>query len=225
MRHRFTLSAWGAISPWPAEKLAGGDHRLAARRPGARGAMGRGLNYDHGTGRGVGSLSRRARGPQRISGRPPRRLRLGRDDRLQRARLLQDRRLRHPHREPAVRHRRRAIPGGERPMLGFETLTLAPVDRRLIEPSSMLNPARSAPGSTPITRGSSKIGPGLDPTVRAWLKKVARRSGEPLPLDGFPRPCRGIHKREHERIGRRGKRRRRPRHEAEEASHKGADPT
>jgi len=30
-----------------------------------------------------------------------------------------------------------AIEGGEIPMLGFETLTLAPIDRRLIEPSML----------------------------------------------------------------------------------------
>ena len=41
------------------------------------------------------------------------------------------------------------IPGGERPMHGFETLTLAPIDRRLID-RDLLTPT-SAPGSTPTT--------------------------------------------------------------------------
>ena len=49
-----------------------------------------------------------------------------------------------------------AVPeGGDRPMLGFETLTLAPFDRRLIDPA----PARrraSAPGSTPTTPASPR---------------------------------------------------------------------
>ena len=59
-----------------------------------------GLDYDHGTGHGVGSYLGVHEGPQRIA-----QARLGRraaagDDRVQRARLLQDRRIRHPHREP-----------------------------------------------------------------------------------------------------------------------------
>ena len=44
------------------------------------------------------------------------------------------------------------IAGGERPMLGFETLTLAPIDRRLIVDGDA-DAARSAPSSTPTTPG------------------------------------------------------------------------
>ena len=60
-----------------------------------------GLDFDHGTGHGVGSYLSRARGAaEHLQGRHG-----GagaRHDRLQRARLLQDGRLRHPHREPGA---------------------------------------------------------------------------------------------------------------------------
>jgi Xaa-Pro aminopeptidase len=58
-----------------------------------------GLDFDHGTGHGVGSFLSVHEGPQRLSkiGHCP----AGdRDDRLQRARLLQGRAFRHPDREP-----------------------------------------------------------------------------------------------------------------------------
>ena len=51
-----------------------------------------------------------------------------RHDRLQRARLLQDRRLRHPHREFELVVAA-DIAGAEKPVNAFETLTLAPIDR------------------------------------------------------------------------------------------------
>ncbi len=63
-----------------------------------------GLDYDHGTGHGVGSYLSVHEGPPRISklGTAPLE---ARHDPVQRARLLQDRRLRHPHREPGARGR------------------------------------------------------------------------------------------------------------------------
>ena len=69
-----------------------------------------GLDYDHGTGHGVGSFLAVHEGPARISklGTVP--LEPGMIL-SERARLLQARRLRHPHREPRRRHARRADPG------------------------------------------------------------------------------------------------------------------
>ena len=72
-------------------------------------AVGAGLDFDHGTGHGVGSYLSVHEGPARIS-------KLGTDgaqarhDPVERARLLQSRRLRHPHREPGAggRGRRRS---------------------------------------------------------------------------------------------------------------------
>src|SRR6185312_14987203 len=91
-----------------------------------------GLDYDHGTGHGVGSYLGVHEGPQRISKAPstvplmpgmivsnePGYYREGAYGiRIENLQVVS---------EPA------AIEGGERPMLGFETLTLAPIDRRLV---------------------------------------------------------------------------------------------
>src|SRR5204863_3960225 len=91
-----------------------------------------GPDYDHGTGHGVGACLGVHEGPQRIAKQPNTvALRPGMivsnepgyykegafGIRIENLQFVT---------EPAV------PPGGERPMLGFETLTLAPIDRRLI---------------------------------------------------------------------------------------------
>ena len=94
-----------------------------------------GLDYDHGTGHGVGSYLSVHEGPARISkiGTVP----------LKRGMILSN--------EPGyykagaygirienlVLVREADIAGAERPVNGFETLTLAPIDRRLIEHSML----------------------------------------------------------------------------------------
>ena len=94
-----------------------------------------GLDYDHGTGHGVGSYLVGARGAAAHLEGAEHPAAAARDDRLERARLLQDRRLRHPHREPRGGAAWEGAPKGdaEREILGFETLTLAPIDRKLID--------------------------------------------------------------------------------------------
>ena len=91
-----------------------------------------GLDFDHGTGHGVGSYLSVHEGPQRIS-------KLGSAE-LEPGMILSN--------EPGyydaghwgirienlVVVERRAIAGAEREMLGFETITLAPIDLALIEP-------------------------------------------------------------------------------------------
>ena len=73
-----------------------------------------GLDYDHGTGHGVGSYLSVHEGPQSISKAGMVALEPGMIL-LQRARLLQGRRLRHPHREPgAGRRARRPAPTAKR---------------------------------------------------------------------------------------------------------------
>ena len=64
-----------------------------------------GLDFDHGTGHGVGSYLSVHEGPARISklGTVPLQ---ARHDPVERARLLQDRRIRHPHRKPRAGDRR-----------------------------------------------------------------------------------------------------------------------
>jgi Xaa-Pro aminopeptidase len=61
------------------------------------------------------------------------------------------------------------IAGGDRAMLGFETLTLAPIDRRLIE-TSLLTPAEIAWMNAYHARVAETIGPHLSAAEADWLK-------------------------------------------------------
>jgi Xaa-Pro aminopeptidase len=126
-----------------------------------------GLDYDHGTGHGVGSylsvhegpvsLSRLAR-PVPIatgmilSNEPGYYLPGSYGIRLENLLLVQDRNL----------------PGASKPFLCFETLTLAPFDRRLIDPHLLEN-AELAWLDAYHARVLAEVGPHLDPSVRDWL--------------------------------------------------------
>jgi Xaa-Pro aminopeptidase len=60
------------------------------------------------------------------------------------------------------------IPGGERPMHGFETLTLAPIDRRLIA-TELLTAQERAHLDAYHARVREVVGPQVEPEVRSWL--------------------------------------------------------
>jgi Xaa-Pro aminopeptidase len=62
-------------------------------------------------------------------------------------------------------------PGGERPMMGFETLTLAPIDRRLIA-AELLTAEERAQIDAYHARVREVVGPQLEPEVRSWLADV-----------------------------------------------------
>jgi Xaa-Pro aminopeptidase len=96
-----------------------------------------GLDYDHGTGHGVGSFLGVHEGPQRIS-------RLGGDTPLQPGMVLSDEPGYYKGGEYGIRIENLLgvvslgkPRGGECELLGFETLTLAPIDRALIDPERM----------------------------------------------------------------------------------------
>ncbi|MCB1488692.1 MAG: M24 family metallopeptidase C-terminal domain-containing protein, partial [Bauldia sp.] len=61
-----------------------------------------------------------------------------------------------------------AIPGGEREMLGFETLTWCPIDRRLID-CDLLSPAEIAWIDAYHARLPPLLGHLLDDAEKAWL--------------------------------------------------------
>jgi Xaa-Pro aminopeptidase len=65
------------------------------------------------------------------------------------------------------------VSGGERPMLTFETLTLAPIDRRLIE-TVLLNPEEIEQLDAYHARVLEVIGPLVPPDTAAWLADVSR---------------------------------------------------
>ena len=85
----------------------------------------------------------------------------------------------------------REVEGAEKEMLGFETLTFAPIERRLIVRNML--PAPRSPGSTPITPTClAKIGPKLEGEDRAWLEAACAPLLSVTVLlsesEGVPRP-------------------------------------
>jgi Xaa-Pro aminopeptidase len=59
-------------------------------------------------------------------------------------------------------------PSAERAMLGFETLTLAPIDRNLVE-RGLLDADERAWLDAYHARVAAEIGPLVDDATRAWL--------------------------------------------------------
>ena len=172
MRQRFTLVLKGHLA-------------LAAIRfpPGttgsaldvlARAAMWmHGLDYDHGTGHGVGSYLGVHEGPQRISKAPN-------SVALRPGMILSNEPGYYKEGAYGIRIENlqvvtpaTPIPGGERPMHGFEALTLAPIDRRLIE-AEMLNAEERGQLDSYHARVRAGVGPLVAAEVRVWLDEVTR---------------------------------------------------
>ncbi|MDE2356607.1 MAG: aminopeptidase P family protein [Alphaproteobacteria bacterium] len=128
-----------------------------------------GLDYDHGTGHGVGSYLGVHEGPHRIAKIPnliP----------LQPGMIVSNEPGFYKAGEYGIRIENlqfvteaREVPGGERPMMGFEALTLAPIDRRLIV-ADMLTPSERAQLDAYHARVLAVVGPQLEPEVHAWLE-------------------------------------------------------
>lgn len=168
MRRHFTLVLKGHIAIATArfpKGTRGGDLDAFARRP----LWEAGLDYDHGTGHGVGSYLSVHEGPQGLSKRATAVLEPGMilsnepgyyragayGIRIENLLLVE---------EPAD-------VGGERPMMAFETLTLAPIDRRLIEPA-LLSPDELEWLNAYHKRVAREIGPRLSPADREWLERA-----------------------------------------------------
>lgn len=132
-----------------------------------------GLDYDHGTGHGVGSYLGVHEGPQRIAkavntqpllpgmivSNEPGYYREGHwGIRIETLQVV----------TPAE-----PIPGGERPMHGFEQLTFAPLDRRLVD-VDLLTAAERAYVDAYHAETWAKVGPLLDGEVKAWLEAQCR---------------------------------------------------
>ena len=128
-----------------------------------------GLDFDHGTGHGVGSFLSVHEGPQRIAKTGTVALEAGmilsNEPGYYRAGAYGIRI------ENLVLVEPREVPGGERPVLGFETLTLAPYDRRLIVPE-MLTPSERASIDAYHAHVRDVLAPDLDPETQAWLERA-----------------------------------------------------
>jgi len=136
MRDRFTRVLKGHIAIATAifpKGTRGSQLDSFARRP----LWEAGLDYAHGTGHGVGSFLSVHEGPQRIS--PVGSSQSGGDEPLQPGMILSNEPGYYKTGEYGIRIENlvlvvpREIDGAEKEMLGFETLTFAPIDRRLID--------------------------------------------------------------------------------------------
>jgi Xaa-Pro aminopeptidase len=66
------------------------------------------------------------------------------------------------------------LPGASKPFLAFETLTLAPFDRRLIDPA-MLDAGEIAWLDAYHERVLREVGPHVDAAVRQWLAAACEK--------------------------------------------------
>jgi len=130
-----------------------------------------GLDYDHGTGHGVGSYLGVHEGPQRIS-------RLGSGVALQPGMIVSNEPGYYKAGEYGIRienlvvvKKAAKISGAERDMLEFETLTLAPIDRALIEPK-LLTEAERGWLDHYHAHVRKSVSPLVDAKTRAWLKQA-----------------------------------------------------
>jgi Xaa-Pro aminopeptidase len=131
-----------------------------------------GFDYDHGTGHGVGAYLSVHEGPQRIS-------RVQNSVALRPGMIVSN----EPgyYREGAFGMRCENLvlvgpcerEGVERPMLEFETLTLVPFDRRLLDPS-LLDPEQRGWLDRYHDRVWRQVGPLLGDSERAWLRRATR---------------------------------------------------
>ena len=129
-----------------------------------------GLDYDHGTGHGVGSYLSVHEGPASIS-------RAARPVPLAPGMIISDEpgfyepghygiRL-----ENLLMVQPQPFPQARKPFLRFETLSLAPFDRRLLDPS-LFTPAERAWLDAYHARVLSEVGPTLPAAEQAWLHKA-----------------------------------------------------
>jgi Xaa-Pro aminopeptidase len=167
-RYTRVLRGHVALSTLRFPQGAAGPHLDAvARRP----LWDAGLDYDHGTGHGVGSFLSVHEGPVAFS-------RAAKPVPLQEGMILSN--------EPGfylpgaygirienllLTRAADSLPGQVKPFLDFETLTLAPYDRRLID-VALLTAAERAWIDAYHARVLAEIGPELEPEVASWLARA-----------------------------------------------------
>src|SRR6266853_2017936 len=129
-----------------------------------------GLDFDHGTGHGVGSYLSVHEGPARISklGAVP----------LKRGMILSNEPGYYKTGAYGIRIENLvlvtaapAVAGAEKPLQAFETLTVAPIDRRLIARASM-TPDEIAWVDAYHARVRAELAPLLDADSRNWLGRA-----------------------------------------------------
>ncbi len=131
-----------------------------------------GLDFDHGTGHGIGSYLSVHEGPQRLAKSGTTALSAGM--------IISNEPGYYAAGAFGIRIENllvvegRSILGGERPMLGFETLTLAPIDLSLVEPK-LMDADEIAWLDAYHARVRKTLSPRVDSSTRSWLARVTRR--------------------------------------------------
>ncbi len=171
MRDRFTRVLKGHIaiarSVFP-QGTTGGQIDAFARRH----LWEAGLDFAHGVGHGVGAYLSVHEGPQRIA--KPNYPGGGPQEPLRSGMILSNEPGYYKAGEYGIRIENlilvvdHVVPGAEQAMLCFETLTFAPIERNLIEPS-LLDFDERAWVNGYHAQVLEVLGPGLDPEHRKWL--------------------------------------------------------
>jgi Xaa-Pro aminopeptidase len=172
MRQRYTAVLKGHIAVSTA-RFPAGTRGIELDAMARRALWDLGLDYDHGTGHGVGSYLSVHEGPASISkrGMVP----------LEPGMILSNEPGYYKAGAYGIRIENLVLveppkvpPGGERAMLSFETLTLAPYDRRLIVADDLTS-AERAFVDTYHARVAAEIGPLIeDAATRAWLANATK---------------------------------------------------
>jgi Xaa-Pro aminopeptidase len=175
MRERFTLVLKGHIAIATARFPKGTTGSQLDTL--ARAALWQaGLDFDHGTGHGVGSYLGVHEGPQRISKVPN-------TVALEPGMIVSNEPgyykegaygIRIENLVAVIEDEARA--GDERPMLAFETLTLAPIDLALVAPA-LMSAGETAWLDAYHARVREALTPLVDDATAAWLKQATRRLG------------------------------------------------
>jgi Xaa-Pro aminopeptidase len=169
MRQHFTLVLKGHIAIATAKFPEGTTG--AQLDPFARRALWEaGVDFDHGTGHGVGSYLSVHEGPARIS-------KLG-SAKLEAGMILSNEPGYYKSGEYGIRIENlelvvpaEAPAGAEKKILGFEALTLAPIDRRLID-AALLTAEEIAWLNAYHARVRERLTPELDDATARWLQKA-----------------------------------------------------
>jgi len=173
MRDRFTRVLKGHIAVATAifpKGTRGSQLDSFARRP----LWEAGLDYAHGTGHGVGSFLSVHEGPQRIS--PVGSAQSGGDEPLKAGMILSNEPGYYKTGEYGIRIENlvlvveKPIEGAEKETLGFETLTFAPIERRLVD-VSMLSDSELEWLNDYHAGVLARIGPRLEGEDKAWLER------------------------------------------------------
>ena len=131
-----------------------------------------GFDFDHGTGHGVGVYLSVHEGPQRIAkiGTVP----------LEPGMILSNEPGYYKAGDYGIRIEnlivveQRDIKGGDRTMYGFETITFAPIDRKLID-VKLLDDGERAWIDAYHAQVRKKVSPRVPPTTRKWLAEATKK--------------------------------------------------